>query len=102
MSRLRYERCLEPGPLGSDDWVVGASAATGLVGVQKAFDVTRFEKLIESTPSVSEVGLDGKALRPWNSSEVATHTSAVRCPLTNRLQRSRETPLAAGCQFAFL
>jgi hypothetical protein len=31
-----------------------------------------------------------------------SHTSTLRCPLGNRLQRSRETPLAAGCQFAFL
>ena len=86
----------------SNDWVVGESAATGLVGVQKAFDVTRFEKLVESTPFVRELGSMVKPVRPWNSSEVATHTSAVRRPLTNRLQRSRETPLAAGCQFAFL
>jgi TatD DNase family protein len=46
----------------ADDWVVwGVGCHPGLVGVQKAFDVARFEKLIESTPLVSEVGLDGKA-----------------------------------------
>jgi TatD DNase family protein len=46
----------------ADDWVVwGVGCHPGLVGVQKTFDVARFEKLIESTPLVSEVGLDGKA-----------------------------------------
>jgi hypothetical protein len=82
--------------------MVGESAATGLVGVQKAFDVRRFEKLVESTPFVREVGLDDKARPAMDSSEVATHTSAVRCPLAHCLQCSRETPLAAGCQFGFL
>lgn len=46
----------------SDEWAIwGVGCHPGLVGVQKAFDVARFEQLIHQTPLVSEVGLDGKA-----------------------------------------
>lgn len=46
----------------ADDWVIwGVGCHPGLVGIQKAFDIVRFEKLVGRTPLVSEVGLDGKA-----------------------------------------
>jgi TatD DNase family protein len=48
-----------------DEWAVwGVGCHPGLVSAQRAFDADRFAKLIQRTPLVSEVGLDGKARTP--------------------------------------
>ncbi|UUW87795.1 TatD family hydrolase [Pimelobacter simplex] len=54
----------------SDRWTVwGVGCHPGLVGAQKAFDATRFAKLIEHTPFVSEVGLDGSSRVPLSTQQ---------------------------------
>jgi TatD DNase family protein len=48
-----------------DEWTVwGVGCHPGLVGAQRAFELGRFEALVERTPFVSEVGLDGKSRVP--------------------------------------
>jgi TatD DNase family protein len=52
----------------SDPWTIwGVGCHPGLVGVQKAFDETRFANLITRTPYVGEVGLDGKSRVPMDT-----------------------------------
>lgn len=48
-----------------DEWTVwGVGCHPGLVGAQRAFEIGRFAALVERTPFVSEVGLDGKSRVP--------------------------------------
>ena len=47
---------------GTTIWGVGCHP--GLVGVQKAFDAERFQALVERTPYVGELGLDGASRVP--------------------------------------
>ena len=48
-----------------DEWTVwGAGCHPGLVSAQQTFDVDRFEALLERTPFVSEIGLDGSSRVP--------------------------------------
>ncbi|MFK4222222.1 TatD family hydrolase [Streptomyces sp. NPDC019890] len=52
----------------SDPWTIwGVGCHPGLVGVQRAFDAARFAELIDRTPYVSEVGLDGKSRVPLDT-----------------------------------
>lgn len=54
----------------SDPWTIwGVGCHPGLVGVQRTFDLVRFTDLINRTPYVSEVGLDGKSRVPLNSQQ---------------------------------
>lgn len=54
----------------SDSWTVwGVGCHPGLVRAQKAFEVSRFAKLIERTSFVSEVGLDGSSRVPLSTQQ---------------------------------
>jgi TatD DNase family protein len=46
----------------NDERVIwGVGCHPGLVGVQRSFEIDRFESLIKQTPVVSEIGLDGSS-----------------------------------------
>jgi TatD DNase family protein len=48
-----------------DEWTVwGVGCHPSLVGAQRAFEVGRFAALVERTPFVSEIGLDGTSRVP--------------------------------------
>lgn len=55
-------------------WGVGCHP--GLVGAQKSFSKERFAELIESTPFVGEIGLDGKSRVPMET-QLATFRSIL-------------------------
>lgn len=49
----------------ADQWTIwGVGCHPGLVGAQKSFNATRFESLIELSPYVAELGLDGRSRVP--------------------------------------
>jgi len=56
--------------------VWGVGCHPGLVGAQKSFATERFAELIESTPFVGEIGLDGKSRVPMET-QVATFRSIL-------------------------
>ncbi len=60
---------------GTTVWGVGCHP--GLVGVQRAFDEKRFRALIETTPYVGELGLDGASRVPMDMQQ-RTLRSALR------------------------
>ncbi len=54
--------------------VWGIGCHPGLVGAQKSFDVLRFSELIEKTPYVSEIGLDGNSRVPMQTQEAVLNS----------------------------
>ncbi|MEU6848391.1 TatD family hydrolase [Actinacidiphila alni] len=70
----------------SDPWTIwGVGCHPGLVGVQKAFDAARFAELINRTPYVSEVGLDGKSRVPLGTQRVTLDAVLAVLQQTPRL-----------------
>ena len=67
---------------GTTIWGVGCHP--GLVGVQKAFNAERFQALVEMTPYVGELGLDGSSRVPM---KLQRHTLASALGVLQRSPR---------------
>lgn len=61
----------------NDPWTIwGVGCHPGLVGAQKAFDAVEFETLIDRTPYVAEIGLDGRSRVPIDR-QITTLSAAL-------------------------
>jgi TatD DNase family protein len=70
----------------SDPWTIwGVGCHPGLVGVQTAFDPARFVDLIDRTPYVSEIGLDGKSRVPMHTQQATFDAILAALQTTPRI-----------------